>query len=192
MTLETPARKGVTNRQIARLLGVTESTGRYQLRHRASGATNGRARQEILAARFREAIDAYLDGTRGKSPANAVGLHACPITEHHYPGSLRSAQRYVRQAFPPPGLRARRRVETPPNAATPQPSRPPTPNLDTVHSFKTLLEDLSTSVRNTHQLPETGVTTDLDIIPTTPHQLHALDLADTTLAGTRAGTRTTT
>ena len=49
---------------------------------------------------------------------------------------------------------------------------------DTAHSFKTLLEDLSTIVRNTHRHPETSVTITLDTIPT-PHQQHTLDLVDT-------------
>jgi hypothetical protein len=44
VTLETLARKGVANREIARLLGVTEDTVRYQLRRRACGAADGRAR----------------------------------------------------------------------------------------------------------------------------------------------------
>jgi hypothetical protein len=47
-----------------------------------------------------------------------------------------------------------------------------------VHSFKTLLESLSTIVRNTHQHPQTGATFTLDTIPT-PHQQHALDLVET-------------
>ena len=46
------------------------------------------------------------------------------------------------------------------------------------HAFKTLLEDLGTIVRNTHQHPHTGVTITLDTIPT-PHQQHALNLVDT-------------
>ena len=46
------------------------------------------------------------------------------------------------------------------------------------HSFKTLLEDLGTIVRNSHQHPQTGTRITLDTIPT-PHQQRALDLIDT-------------
>lgn len=53
-----------------------------------------------------------------------------------------------------------------------------TPDGERVHSFKTLLEDLSTIVRNTHQHPHTGATITLDTIPT-PHQQRALTLIDT-------------
>ena len=56
-----------------------------------------------------------------------------------------------------------------------------TPAGDTAHSFKTLLEDLATIVRNTHQHPDTGATITLDTIPT-PHQQHALTLVDTITA----------
>jgi hypothetical protein len=47
-----------------------------------------------------------------------------------------------------------------------------------VHSFKTLLENLSTIVRNEHRHPESNAIITLDTIPT-PHQQHTLDLVDT-------------
>ena len=53
-----------------------------------------------------------------------------------------------------------------------------TPDGDTAHSFTTLLESLSTIVRNTHQHRESGATITLDTIPT-PHQQHALELIET-------------
>jgi hypothetical protein len=53
-----------------------------------------------------------------------------------------------------------------------------TPAGERVHSFKTLLESLSTIERNTHQHPETGTTITLDTIPTA-YQQHALELVDT-------------
>ena len=45
-------------------------------------------------------------------------MHDWFICEHDHPGSLRSVQRYVRDHFPAPRYRARRRVETPPGAQT--------------------------------------------------------------------------
>ena len=61
-------------------------------------------------------IDAYLAALSERAPSNVADLHAYLVREHDYPGSLRSVQRYVRATFPPPKIRARRRVETPPGA----------------------------------------------------------------------------
>jgi transposase len=47
---------------------------------------------------------------------NLAALHDWLVAEHDYRGSLRSVQRYVRDTYPPPPKRARRRVETPPGA----------------------------------------------------------------------------
>jgi hypothetical protein len=49
---------------------------------------------------------------------------------------------------------------------------------ETVHSFKTLLGNLNTIVRNTHQHPDTSVTITLDTIPT-PYQQRAFELLET-------------
>jgi hypothetical protein len=65
------------------------------------------------------------------------------------------------------------------DAATTKAAKRTTTTGEHVHSFKTLLEDLSTIVRNTHQHPDTGAATiTLDTIPTA-HQQHALELVDT-------------
>jgi hypothetical protein len=47
---------------------------------------------------------------------NLVVLHEWLVSEHDYPGSLRSVQRFYRKHYPKPRKRARRRVETPPGA----------------------------------------------------------------------------
>lgn len=116
VTLETLAARGVPNREIARLLNVSEGSVRYHLRRKAQGASDGRARQARRAEAFREAIDAYLAALSERAPSNVADLHAYLVREHDYPGSLRSVQRYVRATFPAPKIRARRRVETPPGA----------------------------------------------------------------------------
>lgn len=116
VTLETLAARGVPNREIARLLKVSEGSVRYHLRRKAQGASDGRANQARRAEAYREAIDTYLDALRESAPSNVADLHAYLVREHDYPGSLRSVQRYVRATFPPPKIRARRRVETPPGA----------------------------------------------------------------------------
>jgi hypothetical protein len=92
------------------------------LQRAAAGAVDGRKDKAFIAAAYLEALDAYLEATNQVSPANVTALKASPdnyeflVAEHDYPGSLRSVQRYVKQAFPAPAVRARRRVETPPGA----------------------------------------------------------------------------
>ena len=116
MAIKALARRGSSNREVARQLGVTEGTVRYHLRREAEGAVDGRTRQEPESARFREAIDAYLAARGEAAPRNVADLHAWLVAEHDYAAGLRSLQRYVRRVFPPPPVRARRRVETPPGA----------------------------------------------------------------------------
>ena len=116
VTLETLAGRGFALRDIARKLGVSEGAVRYQLRRRSEGAVDGRSRQAFLAEGYRGAIDAYLDAMAQESPENIAELFEFLVREHDYPGSLRSVQRFVRKSFPPPPVRARRRVETPPGA----------------------------------------------------------------------------
>ena len=116
MTIKSLIRKGCSNRHIARLLRVSEGTVRYHRRRQAAAAIDERSRQTPLAAGYREAIDAYLAANNEEAPANVAELHAWLVAEHDYPAGLRSVQRYVRGAFPAPGRRARRRVETPPGA----------------------------------------------------------------------------
>lgn len=115
MTLKHLAAIGQPQREIARILGVTEGAVRYHLRRLSAGDTDGRARQPFLAAEFAEAIAHYV-ASNGQGPVNLAALHAWLVAEFGYRGSLRSVQRYFRSHFPKPKLRARRRVETPPGA----------------------------------------------------------------------------
>lgn len=116
VTLRTLAGLGVSNREIARKLGVSEGTVRYQLRRQQEGAVDGRSRQKPVAQDYRPAIDAYLASVGEVTPSNVADLHDFLVAEHDYPASLRSLQRFVRRAYPQPATRARRRVETPPGA----------------------------------------------------------------------------
>jgi transposase len=115
MTIQELARRGVSGRAVARTLEVTEGTVRYHLRRQATGAVDGRSRQEFLAAGWHERIgDWLLSCEQEGEPVNLALLHEWLVKEARYPGSLRSLQRYVGARFPKPRLRARRRVETPP------------------------------------------------------------------------------
>jgi transposase len=116
MTIKSLVRRGCSMREVARLLGVSEGAVRYHRRRMSAGALDGRARQQFVAGGFAAAIAAYLTGQGLEAPRNTADLHAWLVAEHGYPGSLRSVQRYVRRAYPPPPRRARRRVETPPGA----------------------------------------------------------------------------
>lgn len=114
LTLVNLAKRGVRNREIARLLRISEGNVRDHLRRKVTGVLVGRANQQRTAVGFRDAIDVYLATTDKSVSSNVADLHAYLVTEHEYPGSLRSLQRYVREAFSQPKVRARRRVETPP------------------------------------------------------------------------------
>jgi len=116
MTIQALSGRGQSNRELARLLGVTEGTVRYHRQREAAARGDGRAHQAQLAAGYYETIGAWLAAVEEATPSNVAALHAWLVDEHGYPGSLRSVQRYVRRAFPAPARRARRRVETPPGA----------------------------------------------------------------------------
>ena len=116
MTIKSLAGHGTSNREIARLLGVHENAVRYHLKRQREGATDGRANQTHLAARFQAAIDTWLQQVDDDGPLNLAALYDWLVAEHRYPGSLRSLQRYFKAHYPRPRSRARRRVETPPGA----------------------------------------------------------------------------
>lgn len=116
MTIKTLARTGVPNRSIARQLGVSEGTVRYQRRKLEKGEPDGRAKQQRIAARFRDAVDHWIRNQPDDRGLNTAELHDWLVAEHDYPGSRRSVQRFVSETYPAPARRARRRVETPPGA----------------------------------------------------------------------------
>jgi transposase len=113
MTIRTLVARGATRSEIARLLGVTEGTVRYQVKRMASGAADGRSRQKFAAEVVAGAIEHWRSRQDGGG-VNLAALHDWLRREHGYGGSLRSVQRYWRRAYPAPAMRARRRVETPP------------------------------------------------------------------------------
>ncbi len=115
MTIRTLVTRGATRSEIARLLGVTEGTVRYQVKRMASGTADGRSRQKFAAEAVVGAIEHWRSQQDGEG-VNLAALHDWLRREHGYEGSLRSVQRYWRRAYPAPAIRARRRVETPPGA----------------------------------------------------------------------------
>ncbi len=104
MTLKVLARKGHSRREIARLLGVDESTVRYHLGRMAGGARDRRADQQQRAAAFSEPILHYIESADG-GPLNLADLHEWLVVGHGYQGSLRSVERYYRKHCPKPAGR---------------------------------------------------------------------------------------
>ena len=116
VTLRKLAELGRSRRDIARTLGVAESTIRYHLQRMEQGAIDGRSLQKHMAEDWSSAIGHYLGTDEDEGPVNLAALHDWLVGEHGYPGSLRSLQRYFAKHFPKPRRRARRRIETPPGA----------------------------------------------------------------------------
>lgn len=98
------------------MLGVRQNAVRYHLRRQADGATDGRARQSTLTADFNAGITVWLDRLDAGGPLNLAVLQDWLVTEHAYPGSLRSLKRYFRAHYQQPWVRAPRRVEAPAGA----------------------------------------------------------------------------
>lgn len=105
------ARKGHSNSEVARLLGVTEGAVRYHAKRMAAGVVDGRSNQQSKAEPFAVAIADWHSQQEGDG-VNLLALHAWLRDEHGFEGSLRSVQRYCKRVFPAPAIRARRRVET--------------------------------------------------------------------------------
>jgi transposase len=114
--------KGMSQREIARLMGVDEKSVRYHLGRLASGAHDGRADQELLlvtcglaavAGRWWEEKLSRLPATRQPS---ITQLHRHLQAGYGYPGSYKSVRKWVQATYPARPQQAFRRVETPPGA----------------------------------------------------------------------------
>lgn len=114
MTIEVLHERGLSNRAIARQLGVDEKAVRYRLARLASGAPDGRGAKPHAAEPWAEAIAHWMASQRGG--LNLQLLYEWLVAEQGYGGSYKAVQRFVRARYPKPKLRARRRVETPPGA----------------------------------------------------------------------------
>lgn len=119
VTIRVLADRGQTNCEIARTVGVTESTVRYHLKRAREGAEDGRQDKPFEAERYAAVIAAWYEARAGgKRPVNVTELYEHLVAEHGYEASYRSVLRYVRSSYPPPKRRTYRRVETPPGAQT--------------------------------------------------------------------------
>jgi len=121
MVAEQMVSRGVSIRQLARQLGVTEGALRYRLRKRAEGErVDGRSRQSTAVAGFEEAIEGILGRLEDRRvtgegrPVQARTVHEVLAREFGYRGSYQGVVRHLRRRFGVPPVRALRRVETPP------------------------------------------------------------------------------
>ncbi len=117
VTIRVLAEKGQNHCEIARTVGVTESTVRYHLRRAAEGAEDGRRDKPERASTLAEVITAWHAEREGKKrPVNVMELFEHLVAEYDYPGSYQSVRRFVRRHYPKPRMRTYRRVETVPGA----------------------------------------------------------------------------
>lgn len=111
--------RDVSVRQVARQLGVDESSLRYRL-GRAADAPDGRQDRPSVLDGWDERVDAVLarfDDPRlqgeGEAAVDATVVHGVLQREFGFTGSYQSVRRYLQRRFPVP-QQAVRRVETPP------------------------------------------------------------------------------
>jgi transposase len=113
---------GVSIRQMARQLGVTEGALRYHLRKKAEGreGDDGRRNQPTAVDGYEEAVEAILERlecwrvTGEGRPAQARTVYELLGRDHSYGGSYRAVVRHLGRRYGTPPVRAYRRVETPP------------------------------------------------------------------------------
>lgn len=112
--------RAVSVRQVARQLGVDESTLRYRL-GRAPDASDGRATRATALAGWDERVDAVLtrfDDARvvsaGTGHCEAQQLHERLVEEYQFAGSYQAVRRYLKRRFARAPVQAVRRIETPP------------------------------------------------------------------------------
>ena len=114
MAIKQTGRKEISNRKLARLFGVDESTVRYHVLRQEK--KDGRGNKPQKADELADVISHWLDHNKpdpGRKP-NARALWEYLVDSYDYPGSYRSVVRYLKRNLPPAPLRPRRRVETPP------------------------------------------------------------------------------
>ena len=117
MTIEVLHERGLSNRAIARQLGIHENAVRYRLRAAAESRPDGRSEKPFRVEGLAGVIERWMEQAQSSgSGVNLQLLHEQLVRDHGYEGSAKSVQRYVRARFPKPKVRTRRRVETPPGA----------------------------------------------------------------------------
>ena len=101
MCAEVLVGKGRSLRQVAKDLGVDESTLRYRLGRRRAGAVDGRTKQSEACAPFEDAITKWIEAQdwsgQSERPASVRGLYDDLVRDHGFSGSYKSVVRFVRR-----------------------------------------------------------------------------------------------
>src|SRR3954449_3953621 len=123
VTIEVLQQRGQSQRQTARILGVSEGAVRYHLRRARGDAPDGRRKpSRIEQLGLVEAVAhwwlAQAEVTSEERPPSVLLLHEFLRDEYGYDGSYKSVRKFVRARYGRPPLRPFRRVETPPGAQT--------------------------------------------------------------------------
>jgi hypothetical protein len=123
VTIEVLQQRGQSQRQSARILGVSEGAVRYHLRRARDGAADGRWKpsrieQLGLADAVAHWWQAQAEILGQQRPPSVLLLHEFLRDEYAYNGSYKSVRKFVRARYGRPPVRPFRRVETPPGAQT--------------------------------------------------------------------------
>lgn len=123
VTIEVLQQRGQSQRQTARILGVSEGAVRYHLRRARDQAADGRQKpSRIEQLGLGQAVDhwwqAQVEVTGPERPPSVLTLHEFLRDEYGYGGSYKSVRKFVRARYGRPPVRPFRRVETPPGAQT--------------------------------------------------------------------------
>ncbi len=120
MVMRDMVERDVPVRQVARDLGVDESTVRYHLARRAS-APDGRRDRPSLLDGWHDRVDAVLQrfddprvGGGSTERVEASVVHGVLRREFGFAGSYQSVRRHLQRRFAAAPVQAVRRVETPP------------------------------------------------------------------------------
>ena len=121
VTIEVLQQRGQSNRQTARILGVSEGAVRYHLRRARDAAADGRKKpSRIERLGLCEAVthwwQAQVEVLGPERPPSVQTLYEFLRAEYGYNGSYKSVRKFVRARYGRPPIRPFRRVETPPGA----------------------------------------------------------------------------
>jgi transposase len=121
VTIEVLQQRAQSQRQTARILGVSEGAVRYHLRRTRDGAADGRRKpsrieQLGLAGAVAHWWQAQTEVLGQERPPSVLLLQEFLRDEYGYDGSYKSVRKFVRARYGRPPVRPFRRVETPPGA----------------------------------------------------------------------------
>jgi transposase len=114
VAIKSVKKKGASNRSLAKLYGVDESTVRYHIKR--DGKEDGRKNKPTKAGDLKKVIEYWLENNKPQTGRkyNAKDLWIYLVDNYEYAGSYRSVLRYLDKFQPEEKLRPKRRIETPP------------------------------------------------------------------------------